>query len=55
MTILVFRPMMTSSVMRMRMKETAMILEMKAMEAQSLLGNGGDMMRHVFIFMSCIL
>lgn len=56
MTTLVFRPTMTSFVMMMRMKkETAMILEMKAMEAQSLLGSGGVMMRYVFISMSCIL
>lgn len=48
--------MMTSFVMMMRMKkEMVTILEMKAMEAQSLLGSGGVMMRYVFIFLSCIL
>lgn len=50
MTTLVFRPTMTSFVMMRRMKkEMAMILEMKVTEAQSLLGNEGVMMRHVYI------
>lgn len=45
-----FQPMTTSSVTMRRMKTVMeMILEMRATEAQSLLGNDGVTMRHVYL------